>query len=101
MTVHAKAVESINADTFIGFLKELRQIHKKIHHVPWEPFCAQVASVQVRQVSEGDVILAYLPKHTSHLNPVEIQWRVVPNNMPVQRISRNAKELVQVNPELW
>ena len=32
--VHVKVVESINADTFIGFLKELRRIYKKIRHVP-------------------------------------------------------------------
>ena len=29
LTVHAKVVESINADTFIEFLKELRLIYKK------------------------------------------------------------------------
>lgn len=39
--------------------------------------------------------MTYLPKYTSHLNPMEIQWRVVPNNMPAQRISRNAKELAK------
>ena len=42
----------------------------------------------------GDVVLAYLPKYTPQLNPMEIQWRVL-KNMTAQRCFNNAEELVK------
>ena len=42
----------------------------------------------------GDVVLAYLPKYTPQLNPIEIQWRVL-KNMTAQRCFNNAEELAK------
>ena len=44
--------------------------------------------------TDGDVILAYLPKYTPQLNPMEIQWRVL-KNMLAQRCFNNAEELAK------
>ena len=87
-------VESVNADTFIEFLKEMRQIYKKFimflenlsaHRLPE---CPSTSS------PEGDVILVYLPKYTPQLNPMEIQWRVL-KNMLAERCFNNAEELAK------
>ena len=44
--------------------------------------------------TDGDIILAYLPKYTPQLNPMEIQWKVL-KNMLAQRSFRNAGELAK------
>ena len=93
--VHTKVVESINAETFIEFLKELRQIYKK-----FVMFLENLSAHKAVKVSryiestEGDAILVYLPKHTPQLNPVEIQWRAL-KNMTAQRCFNNAEELAK------
>ena len=93
--IHAKVVESINADTFIEFLKETRQIYKK-----FIMFLDNLSAHKAAKVSkyvesaEGDVILVYLPKHTPQLNIMEIQWRVL-KNMFAQRIFKNVEELAK------
>ena len=100
MTVHAKAVESINADTFIGFLKELRQIHKKIHHVPWEPFCAQVASIQVRQVQREMLFWRTCPSIPRILTP----WRSSGGWCPITCLPNESPGMPRNLPsqsELW
>ena len=72
LTVHAKVVESINANTFIEFLKELRRIYKK-----FVMFLDNLSAHKAVKVSEyvesagGDIVLMYLPKYTPQLNP----WR--------------------------
>ena len=93
--VHVKVVESINADTFIEFLKEMRQICKK-----FVMFLDNLSAHKAAKVSkyiestDGDVILVYLPKYTPQLNPMEIQWRVL-KNMLAQRCFNNAEELAK------
>ena len=88
-------VESINADTFIEFLKEMRQIYKK-----FVMFLDNLSAHKAAKVSkyiestDGDVILVYLPKYTPQLNPMEIQWRVL-KNMLAQRCFNNAEELAK------
>ena len=62
--VHVKVVESINAETFIEFLKELRQIYKKF--VMFLDNLSTHNAVKVSRYIEstdGDVILAYLQVH--------------------------------------
>ena len=93
--VHAKVVESINAETFIESLKELRQVCKK-----FVMFLENLSAHKAVKVSryiestEGDTILVYLPKHTPQLNPVGIQWRAL-KNMTAQRCFNNAEELAK------
>ena len=92
-------VESINADTFIEFLKEMRQIYKKF--VMFLDNLYAHKAVKVSEYAEstgGDVVLVYLPKYTPQLNPMEIQWRVcsktclpsdasrMPRNLPSQSV---------------
>ena len=93
--VHMKVVDSINAETFIEFLKELRQAHKKFI-VFLENLSAHKAVKVARYIesTDGDVILAYLPKYTPQLNPMEIQWMVL-KNMTAQRCFKNAEELAK------
>ena len=93
--VHMKVVDSINAETFIEFLKELRQTYKK-----FAMFLDNLSAHKAVKVSryiesaDGDVILVYLPKYTPQLNPMEIQWRVL-KNMLAQRCFNNAEELAK------
>ena len=93
--VHAKVVESINAETFIESLKELRQVCKKF--VMFLDNLSAHKAVKVSRYIEstdGDVILVYLPKYTPQLNPMEIQWKVL-KNMTAQRCFNNAEELAK------
>ena len=93
--VHIKVVDSVNTDTLIEFLKELRPIYKK-----FVMFLDNLSAHKAAKVSkyiestDGDVILVYLPKYTSQLNPMEIQWRVL-KNMLAQRCFKNAEELAK------
>ena len=88
-------VESVNADTFIEFLKEMRQIYKKI-----VMFLDNLSAHKAVKVSEyvksagGDIVFIYLPKYTPQLNPMEIQWRVL-KNMLAQRCFKNTEELAK------
>ena len=88
-------VESINANTFIEFLKELRRIYKK-----FVMFLDNLSAHKAVKVSEyvesagGDIVLMYLPKYTPQLNPMEIQWNVL-KNMLAQRCFKNAEELAK------
>ena len=90
--VHIKVVESINAETFIEFLKELRQIYKKFVMF-LDNLSARKAVKAARYIesTDGDVILVYLPKYTPQLKPMEIQWRVL-KDMLAQRRFKNAEE---------
>ena len=93
--VHAKVVESINADTFIEFLNEMQQIYKKI--VMFLDSLSARKAVKVSEYVEsikGDVVLTYQPKYAPQLNPMEIQWRVL-KNMTAQRCFNNAEELAK------
>ena len=93
--VHVKVVKSINADTFIEFLKEMRQIYKK-----FVMFLDNLSAHKAVKVSEyvksagGDIVLMYLPKYTPQLNPMEIQWNAF-KNMLAQRCFNNAEELAK------
>ena len=72
--VHVKVVESINADAFIEFLKEMRQIYKKFAMLLDNLSAHKAAKVsKYNKSTDGDVILVYLPKYTLQLNPLEIQ----------------------------
>ena len=94
--VHVKVVESVNADTFIEFLKEMRQIYKK-----FVMFLENLSAHKAAKVSkyiestDGDVILVYLPSTPRSLTP----WRssggcsrtclpsdasIMPRNLPSQ-----------------
>ena len=93
--VHMKVVDSISAETFVEFLKELRQIYKK-----FVMFLESLSAHKAVKVSEyvkstgGDIVLVYLPKYTPQLNPMEIQWKVL-KNMTAQRCFNNAEELAK------
>ena len=94
--VHVKVVESVNADTFIEFLKEMRQIYKK-----FVMFLDSLSAHKAAKVSkyiestDVDVILVYLPSTPRSLTP----WRssggcsrtclpsdasIMPRNLPSQ-----------------
>ena len=76
--IHVKAVERTNSETFVEFLKELRQEYGRLVIL-----LDNASYHRYRAVNEfvkptcGEINLAYLPPYTTQLNPIEIQWRVL------------------------
>ena len=76
--IHVKAVERTNSETFVEFLKELRQEYGRLIIL-----LDNASYHRYRAVNEfvkstcGEIKLAYLPPYTPQLNPIEIQWRVL------------------------
>ena len=76
--IHVKAVERTNSETFVEFLKELRQEYGRLvilsDNASYHRYRA--ANEFVKPIC-GEIKLAYLPPCTPQLNPIEIQWRVL------------------------
>ena len=76
--IHVKAMERTNSETFVEFLKELRQEYGRLIIL-----LDNASYHRYRAVNEfvkstcGEIKLAYLPPYTTQLNPIEIQWRVL------------------------
>ena len=76
--IHVKAVERTHSETFVEFLKELRQEYGRLAIL-----LDNASYHRYRAVDEfvkstcGEIKLAYLPPYTPQLNPVEIQWRAL------------------------
>ena len=76
--IHAKAVERTNSETFVEFLKGLRQEYGRLIIL-----LDSASYHRYRAVNEfvkstcGEIKLAYLPPYTTQLNPIAIQWRVL------------------------
>ena len=76
--IHVKAVERTNSETFMEFLKELRQEYGRLVIL-----LDNTSYHRYRAVNEfvkstcGEIKLACLPPYTPQLNPIEIQWRVL------------------------
>ena len=76
--IHVKAVERTNSETFMEFLKELRQEYGRLVIL-----LDNASYHRYRAVNEfvkstcGEIKLAYLPPYTPQLNPIEIQWRAL------------------------
>ena len=76
--IHVKAMERTNSETFVEFLKELRQEYGRLVIL-----LGNASYYRYRAVNEfvkstcGEIKLAYLPPYTPQLNPIEIQWRVL------------------------
>ena len=76
--IHVKAVERTNSETFVEFLKELRQEYGRLVIL-----LDNASYHRYRAVNEfvkptcGEIKLTYLPPYTPQLNPIEIQWRVL------------------------
>ena len=76
--IHVKAVERMNSETFMEFLRELRQEYGRLVIL-----LDNASYYRYRAVNEfvkstcGEIKLAYLPPYTPQLNPIEIQWRVL------------------------
>ena len=76
--IHVKAMERTNSETFVEFLKELRQEYGRLVIL-----LGNASYHRYRAVNEfvkstcGEIKLAYLPPYTPQLNPIEIQWRVL------------------------
>ena len=76
--IHIKAVEKTNSETFVEFLKELRQEYGRLVIL-----LDNAAYHRYKAVDEfvksacGEIRLVYLPPYTPQLNPIEIQWRVL------------------------
>ena len=71
-------MERTNSETFVEFLKELRQEYGRLVIL-----LDNASYHRYRAVNEfvkstcGEIKLAYLPPYTPQLNPIEIQWRVL------------------------
>ena len=76
--IHVKAVERTNSETFVEFLRELRQEYGRLVILLDNASYHRYKAVDefVRSTC-GDIKLAYLPPYTPQLNPIEIQWRVL------------------------
>ena len=76
--IHVKAVERTNSETFVEFLKELRQEYGRLVIL-----LDNASYHRYRAVNEfvkstcGEIKLDYLPPYTPQLNPIDIQWRVL------------------------
>ena len=76
--IRVKAVERTNSETFVEFLKELRQEYGRLVIL-----LDNASYHRYRAVDEfvkstcGEIKLAHLPPYAPQLNPVEIQWRVL------------------------
>ena len=76
--IHVKVVEKTNSETFVEFLKELRQEYGRLVILLDNAFYHRhkVVNEFVRS-THGEIKMAYLPPYTRQLNPIEIQWRVL------------------------
>ena len=73
---HIQIADSLNSDTFIEFLKSVREKYKKFALVLDN--AAYHKSKKVNNFIEstnGDIVAFFLPPHTPQLNPIEVQWR--------------------------
>ena len=76
--IHVKAVERTNSETFVEFLKELRQEYGRLVILLDNASYHRYKAVNEFVKSTcGEIKLAYLPPYTPQLNPIEIQWRVL------------------------
>ena len=76
--IHVKAVERTNSETFVEFLKELRQEYGRLIILLDNASYHRYKAVNEFVKSTcGEIKLAYLPPYTPQLNPIEIQWRVL------------------------
>ena len=76
--IHVKAVERTNSETFVEFLKELRQEYGRLIILLGNASYHRYKAVNEFVKSTcGEIKLAYLPPYTPQLNPIEIQWRVL------------------------
>ena len=71
-------MERTNSETFVEFLKELRQEYGRLIILLDNASCHRHKAVNEFVKSTcGEIKLAYLPPYTLQLNPIEIQWRVL------------------------
>ena len=76
--IHVKAVERTNSETFVEFLKELRQEYSRLITLLDNASYHRYKAVNEFVKSTcGEIKLAYLPPYTPQLSPIEIQWRVL------------------------
>ena len=100
--VHVKVVESINADIFIEFLKELRQIYKKFVMF-LDNFSAHKAVKVARYIesTDGDVILVYLPKYSIYSGPcLRIDKNIHKNNCSYLKLHLCVKNMVRSDMQI-
>ena len=71
-------MEKTNSETFVEFLKELRQEYGRLVILLDNAACHRYKAVDEFVKSAcGEIRLVYLPPYTPQLNPIEIQWRVL------------------------
>ena len=77
-SLHVRAAEATNPETFTGFLEELRRTHTR------PLFTADSASYRKSgevdrylESTSGDVRLLFLPKYTPQLNPTGVRWPMI------------------------
>ncbi|MCL4381195.1 transposase [Candidatus Marsarchaeota archaeon] len=80
---YTKLSRTINANTYLSFLKRMKKHHKKLcvigDNAPWHgPEGVQRSSKIVRQyIKDNDIVFLQIPPYSPELDPVEIYWRNV------------------------
>ena len=92
--IHVKVVEKTNSETFVEFLKELRDEYGRLVILLDNASYHRYKAVDefIRSTRE-EIKLVYLPPYTPLLNPIEIQWRVL-KGMLAGRYFGSATDLV-------
>ncbi len=91
--IHVK-VEKTNSETFVEFLKELRDEYGRLVILLDNASYHRYKAVgEFIRSTRGEIRLVYLPPYTPQLNPIEIQWRVL-KYMLAGRYFESAADLV-------
>ena len=71
-------MERTNSETFVEFLKELRQEYGRLIILLDNASYRRYKAVnEFAKSACGEIKLVYLPPYAPQLNPIEIQWRVL------------------------
>ena len=74
--LYVRTVESTNSETFIDFLKDVRQRHPEFYMVLDNASYHKSRAVkEYVEGTNGAIDLEFLPPYTPQLNPVETVWR--------------------------
>ena len=93
-------MERANSETFVEFLKGLRQEYGRLVTLLDNASYHRYGAVNEFVKSTcGEIKLAYLPPYTPQLNPIEIQWRVL-KEMLAGRYFESTDDLVGAMTDL-
>ncbi len=77
-SIHIRAVDACNSETFKGFLRAMLHIYPKILLIlDNAPYHKSETVTEFVKANEDRIRLVFLPAYTPQLNPIEQQWNVL------------------------